>query len=409
MGKLNFEYKDDMAKSLMELKINNISEIIDYQLKMLIHNKSKYLVPMNVKEEDMNLTLQYDITDKMSVKKYLSKNLLDKKDFIYIVGQIIKSFKECKELLLDYHNLFLDMDNIYIKKDGKEISMMYLPLKDLYENNRENLVNIINKLISNINKSEDDISVMISKVVMYVNNDNFNIFKLENMLEEFQNIKEQTQMSVHKIETSENLEKENLVEVNAGIIEKLKTPQGITVQLVFIAIFIGLALWLEEVGVLVQNIDKLIGGLVIGAVIDYFLVDRIIITKQENKIEMDKEIEIEREEETNINEDDKTIVIPNYAYLKSIDGMHEDVIINKERFEIGKIPDKVDFYISNATISRHQAEIVESDGVYGIKDLGSRNGTYVNDEKLENEQTRKLANGDIITFSNESFKFVCKE
>ncbi|HCC07665.1 MAG TPA: hypothetical protein DEP72_05850 [Clostridiales bacterium] len=408
MNKLDFEHKNDMTRVQLILKVEKTYEIVEYQIKMLINNKSVYLTPIIIKEEDGMKTLQYEITNKMSIEKYMSKNLLSKQDFLNIMSQIIKSFKECKELLLDYHNLLLDMDKIYISQDGKELSMIYLPLNDTYKNNKEMLVNIINRLVSNINKSENDVAEMISKVVMYVNNDSFNIFEFEQIIKVFEDKTEPPKSLVYN-EKVVNEEIETFeVSTNYNFIEKLKTAQGVTVQIIFIVAMSVAGMWLMQKGILLENIDKFIGGIVIALVLNYLLVDKIQIDKEKNVSNINEEIEY-TVDGTNMCEEDKTIVLESFACLKSIDGVCQDIIINKPRFVIGKNKEEVDFYIDNATISREHAEMVETNGVYGIRDLNSSNGTYVNDEEIISGQTRKLANGDTITLSNQSFKFVCKE
>lgn len=50
--------------------------------------------------------------------------------------------------------------------------------------------------------------------------------------------------------------------------------------------------------------------------------------------------------------------------------------------------------IIDKRLSRHHAEISYSDGVYFVKDMGSKNGTYLNDTLLTNEQ--QISNGDKI-------------
>ena len=56
-----------------------------------------------------------------------------------------------------------------------------------------------------------------------------------------------------------------------------------------------------------------------------------------------------------------------------------------------------------AAVSRHHARIVREDGQFLIEDLGSRNGTLINGEKIEGRQT--LQNGDRIVICDLSFDF----
>src|SRR5512143_2403388 len=54
--------------------------------------------------------------------------------------------------------------------------------------------------------------------------------------------------------------------------------------------------------------------------------------------------------------------------------------------------------IDDASVSRYHAIIEERDRRFWLSDLGSRNGTTVNGERLDSE--RKLQNGDLISIGD---------
>ncbi|NIP38359.1 MAG: FHA domain-containing protein [Candidatus Dadabacteria bacterium] len=56
--------------------------------------------------------------------------------------------------------------------------------------------------------------------------------------------------------------------------------------------------------------------------------------------------------------------------------------IDKDRITIGR-DDTNDIVLNNPTISRQHAEISVSNGLVSIKDLGSSNGTYINNVKMD--------------------------
>lgn len=71
---------------------------------------------------------------------------------------------------------------------------------------------------------------------------------------------------------------------------------------------------------------------------------------------------------------------------------------------IGADPSFASFRISgNNTVSRRHAEMMAQDGKVYVKDVGSRNGTYVNGVKIPDGQFIEAISGDTITFSNEEF------
>jgi len=78
--------------------------------------------------------------------------------------------------------------------------------------------------------------------------------------------------------------------------------------------------------------------------------------------------------------------------------------INKEVFLIGKQAGTVDGVISNdKTISRIHCKIIRKGKKYYIQDMGSRNGTYVNNVRLEDGQQLLLNRGDVIRLAKLEF------
>ena len=83
----------------------------------------------------------------------------------------------------------------------------------------------------------------------------------------------------------------------------------------------------------------------------------------------------------------------------------EKITIGKREFKIGKERSKVDYCITNNSVSRIHAIITFENGEYYIRDNNSTNYTYINGEAVAASQKIKLSNGDRIKFSDEEFQF----
>jgi len=64
---------------------------------------------------------------------------------------------------------------------------------------------------------------------------------------------------------------------------------------------------------------------------------------------------------------------------------------------------KCDIQIDQESVSRAHSKIVNAGRAVRIRDLGSTNGTYVNDELVEE---RTLADGDLVKIGRTIFKFL---
>lgn len=74
-----------------------------------------------------------------------------------------------------------------------------------------------------------------------------------------------------------------------------------------------------------------------------------------------------------------------YALLEELSGDGSVIPLQKRANRIGRAPDN-DVCFSNSTVSSYHAEInIRRDGAVFISDLGSSNGTYVNDKKINQE------------------------
>ena len=65
-----------------------------------------------------------------------------------------------------------------------------------------------------------------------------------------------------------------------------------------------------------------------------------------------------------------------------------------------------DLTVNDQSISRKHAKIVKANGKVAITDLGSSNGTFVNDKKVEKDATVVLAKEDMVKLGNSILKFL---
>ncbi|MBK9034546.1 MAG: EAL domain-containing protein [Myxococcales bacterium] len=81
------------------------------------------------------------------------------------------------------------------------------------------------------------------------------------------------------------------------------------------------------------------------------------------------------------------------------------VALDRLPFRIGRSKD-ADHTLPTREVSSFHAEIFEDEGGYAVRDLGSRNGTFVNGERID---LAPLFDGDIVHVAHEEFRFVVGE
>lgn len=86
-----------------------------------------------------------------------------------------------------------------------------------------------------------------------------------------------------------------------------------------------------------------------------------------------------------------------YSYVDKNGNIEEKTIVNKDKIIIGR-SDNCDIVVNDTFISNKHCELIKClDSTYLIKDLNSKNGTYVNNTRINEAQ---CSEGDIINLAN---------
>ncbi len=84
----------------------------------------------------------------------------------------------------------------------------------------------------------------------------------------------------------------------------------------------------------------------------------------------------------------------------------ETIYIDKPVYRLGKERSYVDYFVTNnIAVSRSHADIITRGNRYYIKDLNSKNHTYINSRKIPAQLETELHDGDVIRLGNEEFIF----
>src|ERR1051325_7312546 len=88
-------------------------------------------------------------------------------------------------------------------------------------------------------------------------------------------------------------------------------------------------------------------------------------------------------------------------YLKFENSVLKEITMNQAPTTIGRLPDNT-VQIDNLAVSGHHAKISWDQDHYVIEDLGSLNGTYVNNERVG---IATLRHGDQVTIGKHVVEF----
>ena len=121
---IDAQYKKDFDRHY--LIVTNEKEKLNFRLEMLLNNRIKGLLNLELHVIDNLNQYYYDITGKQSLTQILDKNILNYDQVRKIMGGIISGIEGSKEYLLSECDFVVEPDYIYISLPAYEVSLCYL-------------------------------------------------------------------------------------------------------------------------------------------------------------------------------------------------------------------------------------------------------------------------------------------
>lgn len=168
-------------------------------------------------------------------------------------------------------------------------------------------------------------------------------------------------------------------------------------------------------------------GLAVVVAAIYLLIKKKVLKKENGQKAENEEIEEVSEnfykkdtresqdesEETALLDNDESeeteLLLSAKGFLKRLDTF-EVIEIDQIEFLIGKDSHKVSYCIgSDQTVSRVHAKIKNKENGFVLVDLKSKNGTFLNGNRLKEDIEYSLKNGDVIRFATKEMKFMYTE
>jgi hypothetical protein len=438
-------YQNDLQHSYMVLKLLHEDVIEEYQIRMIQENPAPQLLPLYKRQIDNDIYIFFDITSKTTLNQLLKRIKLNKHEFLSILKSLIQSISIGKQYLLQGESYILHGDYIYIDPASLEISIAYLPIVSVCDINQEVKALMMDLLIdkaSFVTPSEGD---FVYELLSLIKSESFTLHQMDKIIFSFAMRQEQ----LNRTSVSPPRESMQKGKVVSGDVIKPKVNLRylifILLQLFFAAVAV---LWVRYFYFQKENADAstLVGIATIILALDVLVIKRIklkeksALTNQstcqkmiksnpssnsKNKKEVIKKrrnvgpeiiasVEYAAMQEPKAHIDPKSLETsvlleeaPKLACLIGLgDCAREKIFIDKPSFVIGRIGSQSDYISSNRAVGKLHAEIINRAGVYCIKDLNSRNGTYINGERIVSNVEHSIQNNDRIAFANSEYRFL---
>ena len=354
-------------KFLIELKSKYA-----FELGMIEHNEIKGFLKPNIKRLNGRLELGYDISSLQPLSRVLEVRTMNTDEIKDFIIDIISATKALEEFLLEASSVVLDPEYIFTDLDLKRYSFLYIPRS---ENNKEEMKLLLESILDNINKEDKDCLITVYGMLKECQKRDFVINDLEELLDRSvqKEVKRYEPVVDCETETENPIEcrdkKKKQFNIFGGIFKGNKSKGQIEEEEFLEKVFDGYepsvsAARLNEEKSVFEACNEEISNTVLLTVIELNNSGRV---------------------------------------LRSINGK-EDIEISYLPFIIGKQDRICDYVLDIEGVSRIHLKFFEKKGLLYAVDLNSRNGTYINGKKLENEENIEMNNGDIVNICGMSYR-----
>ena len=341
-----------------------------YELQMILHNKMRNLVPLQIIIADGKVEYWYEITGMKSLEQRLAVGTADRIMIRQILEAICMVKTELENYLLDDRNIDYSSSMIFWNRMGDEIMFCYIP--GCHAANNGGVRGLFEELLQHLNHSDTEAVRMAYRIYERCGED-------EPVMEDYREFLYKMDREIVENQEPEFIDEKELwstmlpVEKNA---EKLSQPESGKHHF----------FWKGRKKKSADNEKKIAWfsetEQVENMVAEPDLAQRWGETVCFSEIEMHKVWEL--------------------AYQG--DGLEMDLKMEHFPYLIGKRSGGADGVLAAQTVSRIHARIVEECGDLFLEDFNSTNGTYLNGHLLAMNTPTRLKEGDRLIFATEEFE-----
>ncbi|MDD3704643.1 MAG: DUF6382 domain-containing protein [Clostridiaceae bacterium] len=425
---LDFEYSfnNNAGGSYLILKINGDNKILNHQAEILCQNPNSAFLPFYVRRENDSTFICYNITSKISLSQYIERKSLNKKELLDLLRNIARNLMLSDNYLLDLSGFILQPEFVFINPATAEASLIYVPVS-YHRNPMEGLRTfLINLVINTSNSEESTRDNYLQRILNSIKSDTFNLVDFNRFIIDLRNSGEPYECEKNTVQQEAVADMDTLCrspkdKAHEYATKNKRIRSAILLQPVFLIVVAIVCLLM--VSQQIYDIISISGVVLIAAALDYLAVKKITANQDKREIidnhHMESDNTGHREgcghkrvfSSTELVRACDTIIISEasqncYPYLESI-GSHriERIIIDKNKLVIGRLASMADHIMHEDTIGKLHAEITICEGTYYIKDLNSKNGTFVNGIRVPGNKEFEIKENDIIKFSNYEYVF----
>ena len=431
------EYKRDLENNYLVIETDPESNMEEYMIHMTEQNVIPGLLSMQVRKKDGFCYLHYDITSRQSMTDVYEKKVMTCQDILYILSEIQEVLESVRRYLLNPQQILFDPKYMYVNPESLRISFCYFPSAG-----SESSVSVLSEYI--LKKLDHQDSKAVSLGYIFYQHSSGKNFSLSETLHEIlekdwkENNKKEVKAEygsaeidseVFQYEEKRRQEEnyEDFLRVRRSVKEEHEQHKGIRLfQIIHPAVLIGFLLAAAGAEILLYyeriNLTEA-GGILFLSLAIAILGNRFRIKQREKKdrsfeagAECGKDRELLREDMEKLrtelyhsgmqnqyvdntqclSEPEKTGILLTSDSPEKYPSIH----LQRKILIVGKTKGQADILLQEAAVSRIHARLEQRQGSAYVRDMNSKNGTYVNGVRLSPQEETEIKEGDIVMFAN---------
>lgn len=376
---MKFKIKQQQAQTIVRIEISRNEELITRELNNLIQTSMRGLFVPHLKKGHLlvQYVLEYTAPHSISIMQYL-QNTISKRNFHFILAQIVALVNGLQLKNMSLNNLVLDMRYVFINPNTKELNFLYVPV--LSGQVSTDVLAFIRSILQSANPDANENTKYFSDFSAFcASQERFSVEAFRNYLVK----QDKGAAAILK----------NLMIGQSGFMTNKRYE--------YVDHYHERD---DEFGVSDDADDD--GTTLLsdnGLYSDYADDEGTALLDEEGTALL-----TEDEGTTLLDQggwESTPKVRQHYPYLIRC-STGERIEINKPAFRLGKERQYVDYFITNNNaVSRSHADIVTRGNRYFVVDLNTTNYTYINGRIIPPNSETELFDGNILKLANEEFEF----
>ncbi len=354
---------------------------------------------------------------------YCRVRALNNEDFVWILKSLLENIQELQDFLIDVNSMYLTPEEIYI--DNHRIVCCVVPF---YTNSIwDSLRTVLQFLLHHLDSQDTIVTTMAYRFFCVLSEDDCSMERLWALLYE----KREKQKFFKNVENEKSDHEERCLDESQKQQEMLldqlflKTEKTKNVRLkkqgdylkklgylfpgaaaLFLLIYLIFNSWTLSSVIFSCFIAVIV--LLIGLSIFFYWKWGRNMQEINPLLESVSEVpfseELDRSSDFSEDWEDGTVILSSSCevhktYLVRTD-TGEQFLLKEKSMIIGKKSGMAQILIKEPAVSRIHAMVIQKENFYYLQDLNSKNGTYVNGKRLENQELYKIRAKDEINIAN---------